>query len=350
MKKIFRYLLLSTLPILAACGEVSTKAPAKALHTTRLKAIPIVSSQPSLSLRWPEFLLADEPNRYLWGEGREVFRVETSSRGLVLSRPVGDDFSRGLGKLIAAARTPDGTLAVLDVSGRVAIQSPTEQTWRFETHLENEAGGLAVTKSLLYLLQQGQSRTSSAVTAYTFSGSEIGRWGEMPADGIIQSNLKGGGIAACPDGSVFYSYINSPQIFHLQNGAEKSVRPLGEESSSFKKIRASAVFEASEEGMRSGSARPLVKLGLSASRVMSLLCSEEGLLFRQVAQPAGKGAYVEVWDPVSGMVKGTVHSVDGVLLDVRGRTLYLGTLEHKEFRLERVQFHLDPFRSEKEIG
>ncbi len=343
------YLLLTALAVLVACtGDESSGSPVRLLHTTRLEALPFVSSQPSFSLRWPAFLLADAADRYLWGEGRQVLEIEAPRTGPVIAKPEESNFTRGLDKLIAAARTSEGTLVVLDVSGRVAVHSPDGQMWKFETQLANEPGNLAITKDRIYLLLQGQSRTGSAVAAYTFSGSEIGQWGEMPADGIIQANLRGGGIAACPDGSIFYSYINSPQILKLQNDEKKSVRFLGKADSSFDVISKSRIFRAAEEGMRSGSPGPLVKLGLGGSRVMALACSKEGLLFRQVAVPAGKGSYVEVWDPVSSALVGTIPKVDGVLMDVSGHTLYLGTSEGNKFVLYRVGFRLEPFRSGKE--
>ena len=84
-----------------------------------------------------------------------------------------------------------------------------------------------------------------------------------------------------------------------------------------------------------------MKLALSASRVMALHCSPEGLLFRQIAQPGSDGSYVEVWDPRSARLAGTIPIGARVLLDVRDHVLYLGSVpaRHK-FMLEPVRYEL----------
>ncbi len=344
-------LLLLAIPVLAACvGETSGSEPDRTLRTSRLEPVSIVT--PSLPLKWPDFLLAEEADRFLWGERQEIFRIQSSEQAPVVAERAGVDFARGLDRLVAAARTQDGTLAVLDTSGQVAAYSPASgQAWKFKTSQPNRPGALAVAGGHVYLLLQAEFETGSAVVAYTLSGKEAGRWGEMPADAIIQANLKGGGIAACPDGSIFYSYINSPRIYRLDKDEEKSVHAVGRASGSFQVVSENQVFKARRESMKTDSVKPLVKLGLGASRVMSLTCSNEGLLYRQVAQPGGAGAHVEVWEPLSGSLLGIVPVGEGVLLDIRDRTLYLGTLKQdKTFALERVQVHVEPARPGEAAG
>lgn len=341
-----KYLLLLGFTVLTACtGGESGSGPPSRLHISRLEALSIVPSLPSRPLRWPQFLLIEEGNSFLWGESG-IFRIESSESGPVLKKPEGADLTRGLDRLIAAAQAPSGTLAVLDVSGRVAVQSPRSgQTWGFDTQLQNHPASLAVTESLVYLLLQGEPEEGSAVVAYSFDGVEAGRWGTMPADGIIQARLSGGGITACPDGSIFYSYINSPQVLRLEDGANKSVRAIGRQRSSFVAVSARKVHQAYSDGMRSSSVAPLVKLGLSASRVMSLLCSNESLLFRQVAKPARGGAQIEVWDPLSEELVGTIPVGGAVLLGARDQILYLGTMsESQNFTLERIQYRIERSR------
>ncbi|NJL27733.1 MAG: hypothetical protein HC897_07475 [Thermoanaerobaculia bacterium] len=150
------------------------------------------------------------------------------------------------------------------------------------------------------------------MVAYSLSGTETGRWGEMPASGFIQESLTGGGIAACPDGMIYYSYINSPEIFRLDPPAGE-ISPLRDSSAPFYKISEDAIMSACEESDRLGDVGPLVKLGLQGSRIMALYCSNENILFRQIAQPHSGGSHVEAWDLGSRQLVATLPSNDGVL-------------------------------------
>lgn len=345
-----KYLHVLALAVLIACARGNSEdKPAGRLRTSRLEPISIVSPLPSFSPRWPGFLLVERGTTVLWGGEQGIFRIEMSSRGPAHIESQGAELTRGMDRLIGAARALDGKVAVLDTSGRVAVYSPAAgQTWRFKTRSQNRPGDLAITEDMVYVLLQGEVEKGSAVVAYTFSGEEVGRWGTMPADAIIQTRLRGGGIAACPDGSVYYSYVNTPQIIQLQHDGNKGVRSIGRSSDSFKVVSASRVRQTYREGLRSHSAAPLVKLGLDVSRVMGLLCSEEGLLLRQVAQPARGGAPVEVWDPLSERLVGTIPVGGAVLLDVRDRILYFGTVEPRKFMLDRIQYRVERSRSGKE--
>jgi hypothetical protein len=73
---------------------------------------------------------------------------------------------------------------------------------------------------------------------------------------------------------------------------------------------------------------------------MALLCSPDGMLFRQVARPARGGSYVELWNPRTEELVGTIPSGGGVLLDVRDHTLYLGSAPDERFILERMQYSI----------
>lgn len=243
--------------------------------------------------------------------------------------------------LIAAARAWDGTLAVLDSSGRVSVLGASSaKVTSFGTHFPNRPGYLALAGGKIYLLLQGDLEQGPAVVAYTLAGQAVGMWGQMPASGVLQANLKGGGLAACPDGSVFYNYINSPQI-HRVLGENGEVKAVGRKSPGFRVLAARQIRRAQNEVRRSRSVAALVKLGLGASRAQSLFCSEEGLLARQVAHPAGGGSDVEIWDPRTESWLGNVSSGDGVLLAVRGRTLFLGAKPAAGgFSLDRVQFEI----------
>lgn len=350
-----KYLLLLGFTALVSCtGGESGGAAAWTLHTSRLEALSIVPALPSLSLRWPQFLLATGADRFLWGE-KGIFRLASTGGGPVLEKP-GADLTRGMDRLIAAAQAPNGTLAVLDMAGRVAVQDRRSgRTWEIEAPLPNQPAGLAVTASRVYILLQGEPEASNAVIAYGFDGVQAGRWGTMPAGGILQASLRGGGIAACPDGSIFYSYIDSPRISGLESPAgsrDGSVREIGEPRSSFVTVPERKVRQARLDGQRSASVAPLVKLGLGASRVMSLLCTGEGLLLRQVAEPAGGGALIEVWDPRSGELAGTIPVRGGeVLLDARDHVLYLGGgSQGQGFLLERMRYRVERSSSPEAAG
>jgi hypothetical protein len=180
----------------------------------------------------------------------------------------------------------------------------------------------------------------AAVAAYDFAGNQIGQWGEMPAGAIIQTNLGGGGIAACPDGGVFYSYINDPRISRLESDGR--IKMIGKPAESFEIIARREVHRAHQESLGTRSVAPLVRAGLGASRVMTLLCDEEGLLLRQIAQPQKRGAHIEVWDPTSEELLGVIPVGRAVLLDVREEVLYLGSqTEDQKLTLERIRYHLD---------
>lgn len=168
----------------------------------------------------------------------------------------------------------------------------------------------------------------------------------MPAAGIIQQSLTGGGIAGCPDGSIYYSYINSPRILRLEGGASGGIRAFGEGGNgSFQVVSDRSIRDAQHESLRTHSVAPLVKLGLGGSRVMGLFCSDGGLLFRQVAEPAGGGSHVEVWNARSEDRVGTVPVGGAVLLAVADQTLYLGQVsEERSFTLERIRYRVEPSR------
>lgn len=253
--------------------------------------------------------------------------------------------------LIAAARSPDGTLAVLDSSGQVAVlEASSAKVTSFGTHFLNRPGYLALAGGKIYLLLQGDLEQGPAVVAYTLAGQAVGTWGQMPAGGVLQANLKGGGIAACPDGSVFYNYINSPRIYRVLEEIGK-VKPVGRKSPGFRVLAARQIRRAQSEVRKSRSVAALVKLGLGTSRAQSLFCSDEGLLARQVAHPAGGGADVEIWDPRTERLLGTVPAGEGVLLAVRGRTLYLGVKPAAGgFSMDRIQLEIPPMNSSRLAG
>lgn len=289
-------------------------------------------------MHWPQFLLVEGPRSFVWGGTREIYRIESSKRGPLLEGPEWPQLTQGLDGLAAASRTPTGMLVVCDTAGAVRGLSPgSTLPWSIETHLRSRPGGVAVTDRSVYLLLQGDPEAEAAVVAYDFSGGEVGRWGKQPLSALIQARMNGGGIAACPDGSVFYSYVNSPEIFRLE-ADRAEVRMMGR-AGAFQRLSDRSIRRARRESERSRSVAPLVKLGLSATRVMSLLCSREGLLFRQVARPAGGGSYIEIWNAPAAELLGTVPAT-GVLLDVRGQTLYLGAAPDGRFHLQRTELRL----------
>lgn len=330
------------LALIACQVRESEELQAGVLSARKLEAFPIVSTQAPAVLRWPQFFLVEGPSSFLWGGGQEILRIQRAEKGDFHVEEVAGELTQGMDRLIAAARSPGGTLAVLDASGEVALLQPEAgQVSKLRIRLPAQQGGLAVTEERVYLLLQGEPEEGSAVVAYTRSGAEAGRWGKQPVDAVIQESLSGGGIAACPDGSVFYTYINSPRILRLEPDHEGAVRALGKKGSAFQVLSGREVAKAHRDSIRTGSVKPLVTLGLSGSRVMKLLCSEDGLLLRQVAQPDGGGAHVEVWEPRSGELLGRIPVDSGVLLGSLGHILYLGTLpEGQRFTLERFQLEM----------
>ena len=324
--------------LVSCAAEESAGKPKQEILATRLLSWTLTSAQLSEAPRWPTFLFVDGNRGLVWGGDQGLLRIPLKPNA-GLPEPFGEEFTSGLDALVAGARAWDGTFAVVDSSGRVAVKRLfAGKSASFETHFLNRPGSLAVTEAKVYLLLQGDLEQGPAVVAYTHSGKEVGRWGEMPASGILQARLKGGGIAACSDGSVFYSYINSPQIIRIARGETSRTTKLGRKSGSFKTLSARAIRRAQREAKQSRSVAPLVKLGLSTSRVQSLFCSQKGLLLRQVAQPKGGGAHIEVWDSRAESLIGAMPTGDAVLLDVRDDTLYLGALrDGHAFSLDRIQ-------------
>lgn len=318
----------------AACERAATEVVASA----GLPLDPYSFSGPSGTSpgEEPSFLLATPDGLLLWGEDRGVRAYRLSPDGLrrVDGVPVPDLAT--FDSLVAAGLGADGTLALLDWAGRVAaIDRRSGRTWRFDTLLRHRVSDLAVADGLLYFLLHGGEEDAPAVVGYRLTGEPAGSWGEMPPDGVIQSALSGGGIAACPDGSVFYSSINSQRIARL--GSEGGVSPLGPAPPAFHRLDAGDIRRARRETERTKTVSAIVRLGLSGSRVMALRCSEEGLLLRQVARPSGAGAYVEVWDPTAGTLAGIVEPIEGLLVGSSGRTLLLATESQEgDFRLGRT--------------
>ena len=322
---------------LAACRRgMPTNTPIGTLRARELAAIAVPAPSPAQSFRWPRFFLAENPTTFLWGEGRLIFRLSISAEGQVSAQQVFSEMTDGLGMLVAAAKTSTGTITALDADGRVGIMEASGKVWRFNTHLKGRIGDIAAWKDRVYLLLQGRGENRSAVIAYDFFGKEINRWSEIPPDGIIQASLKGGGITSCPDGVIFYNYINSPQPMELQAG--ESVKAWGSKFDFFREVTESQVQDAFRASKR-GSVGPLIRLGLSSGRVMAIRCSDEGFLVRQVARPGGEGVEIQILDRRIGDWVGKIAVQDGILLDVKGRTLYLGTSpKGRGFTLKRVVF------------
>lgn len=340
----FRWTNLVLLAVLVACSAEPSRRSVPTLSAIHLESSPLISPEPTLPLRWPRFLLAETEATLLWSLGGDVVRITLSANEPRTVQSVAlVDQARGFDRLIAATKNADGTTAILDSSGRVsAWESGMLRTWSFQISESQNWGGLAVVKGFVYLLAHGKEEGSPAVFAYTLDGTQAGRHGSMPPSALVQGTLTGGGIVACPDGTIYFSYINSPHIFQLVDHGGGEVLPLGQPRDTFVLIPAEAIRNSVKESRNSGSVEPLVKLGLSGSRVMALRCASDGLLFRQVAEPAPLGTVIEVWDPQSERLLGTLPSGDGVLFDVRQRVLYLGRLENGgPFVLERYRYQAE---------
>lgn len=337
-------LLVACLVLLASCSRMDTaSAPSISLHTTRLGSFPLESPRPWPTLRWPAAFLVQRQDRFLWAEGNVIFSIGGTAADLTIAALEEPRLTAGLDRIVAAAQAVDGALAVVDSSGRVVgARAGSEETWGFETPFRNPGLRVALADRLVYFLLTSDSPGGAAVSAYSVEGIEVGRWGTIPAAGIIQQSLNGGGIAACGDGSVYYSYINSPWILRLEPESKGEARALGKASAvPFERIPARTIRKAHLESRRSHTIAPLVELGLSGSRILALFCTEEDLLVRQVAHPGGGGSAVEFWDPRSGQRAGSVDAEAGLLLAVRHQTLYLGVVpENGPFTLERIHYRV----------
>lgn len=330
---------LATALIGACTTEIPDPSRVPLLDTTRME--PLVLSSPGL--RWPDFFLAESQSKYLWGEQGQIYRVEVSGSETSVSLAEERVLALGLDRQIGATRAWNETLAILDSSGQISLRDGrSRRIHSFPTHLANRAGSLAVAGDRAHVLQHGDIESITAVVTYTFEGEEVARWGEMTPDGVLQSRLKGGGIAACPDGSVYYSYINSPRILRLSENRSQRVAALGTVNRDFRVLLPRQIRAAYREALRTRSVTALVELGLSGSRVMSLFCSTEGLLVRQVAPPDRSGSQIEIWDPASEQLIGHISAGGSTLLAVGDRTVFLGSLtEQREFRLERIRFRAE---------
>lgn len=289
--------------------------------------------------QWPQFLLP-RGGGLLWPERSGLLRVEEGDAGLLLVEgPVLTETTLGLDRLLAGARGARGEIALLDSSGRVSVREENGRLSGFATPLGRRAASIAVADRSIYILSHGEDEGGPAVVRFSFDGIEEGRWGEMPADGLIQSVLRGGGVTACPDGSVFYSYLNSRRISRLAESGR--VEPIGDPGSSFIELRRSDIRRAFHQAEQDGSTKPLVQLGLDGSRVMALLCSSDNHLFRQVTGPEAGSTRIEVWHPASGELIATIPREEGVLLAVEKGILYLGVVEEKRFQLRKLRYGFD---------
>lgn len=327
------------LSILSACTPQNHRvtAPTSRMTATKLDSVSVHLPRSS-GLYWPTFLSATDGG-YYWGEGNQVYRVDPAAPRVEPNRSFWPSVE-GHDRLVASATSSNGTLALLDSSGRVSIHDPKSQrTWTLSLDIESHAANLTLAQGIVYvLLQDEEAQRASAVIAYDLDGQLLGEWGSMPLDALIQTSLRGGGITSCPDGSVFYSYINSPRILRLAEDDSSDVHPIGVQSPSFRELLPRDIVEAYRQSNREESVGPVVKLGLSGSRVMSLFCSSSGLLLRQIAQPGGDGSHVEVWDPKTETLLGTVPTTSEMLLGIDGEAMILATrAQEKEVLLERFR-------------
>lgn len=318
---------------LAGCSkEASSGETAALLSVSRQEVLTLVGGSAS---RWPQGLLS-HGGRLLWVYGREISQIDEAGGGLVVGMPVHPKMTLGLDRIVSAASGPRGELVLLDSGGRVSIRSAEGDLSGFDTGLGNGIGAVAISKESLFFLLQGDIEGGAAVVELTDHGEEKGRWGEMPADGLVQSVLRGGGLTVCPNGEVFYSYINSPRVLRLK--PERGVEPIGHPPPDFVEMRPRDVRSAVYEGERERSTRPLVQLGLKATRVTALMCSPEDHLIRQTTNPDEGGMLIEVSDPVSGEVLGSFAHRDGMLLAVDPGLLLLGAIVNERFELRRLPY------------
>lgn len=337
-KKSLGGILLSGLSLLLplAC-TAGGQAVASAVESNGYEATVLASPGQGFALRWPEALVLLDSRRLLWSERGDVFVLDHSRGWGATAGGKLETLADGTG-MVAAAQGFDGTLAALNRSGRVAWQrAASNRASNFQVAAEIQSKAMAIAGDAVYLLLDGQPPGRGAVAAFSLSGKAVGDWGTTPTDAIVQASLRGGGIAACPGGAVFFSTINSSQIIEIDPSSGK-LRKLGAVRPGFQTMPAAAIRRAAREAGNRRSVAPLVKLGLASSRVLALACSRQGVLIRQVSQP-GAGGEVEFWSSVSGELLGTLAAETSVLLGERDRTLYFGKLDdHGNFVLERIGY------------
>lgn len=317
--------------------------------------VPVLSTQPlsgasfedssGLRFRWPQVFIAESPTSVLWGEGRVLHRMQIAGERLVVLPPVAieSDLSMRPDRLVAGSLSSDGVLGVLDSKGRVMLlDSTTGEASGFDIPVMGSPGFLAVGSERIYVLRDEAVRVGGAVVAYNFKGQEVAHWGEVPSESAIHKALRGGGLALCPGGTVYFSYLNSPRIMEERGG---EAVPVGIRRADFQVLPGRIVRSALRESRRSRSVRPLAEAAFAGSRVMSLYCSSDGYLFRQVAEPSGGGAKVEIWSPERDELVGVVPLHEGVLLSVHGNheatTLFVGVQDPESgFTLERKRVAL----------
>lgn len=324
-----------------ACTYPQREKTRHSIRATTFKAIELKSAASGRSLRWPDRVVVVGPQTLLWLEGGQpyLFRHSDATAADIRSTDIGHLLDGR--PAVAATRGFDGTIVVMDGSGRIAGHNPTSRhSWSFNAKLMAPSKAIATTGRLVYLLLEGSDPDAEAVVALSVTGSHVGDWGTAPPDALIQESLRGGGIAACPDGSVFFSYVNSPQIFRISSAATHDVNPVGRPPDEFRVLSEGEIRKASREAADLHSVAPLVRLGLSSSRVMGLLCSRDGILIRQVSEP-GAGSHVEFWRASSGKFLGVLDVGKSVLLGDWASTLYLGRdNDDGNFVLERVAYEV----------
>lgn len=162
-----RHLLVASLLLLQSCARTTSDSDTVlSLSTGALEPIPIETSLPWPTLRWPASFLVERTDRFLWAEGSELFQIELSASGVDVAPWSERNLASGLDRIVGAAQSADGTIAVLDVSGRVAISNPrSEERWGLETPLRNRAAKLAVMDGRVFFLLTDDSEGGSAVVA-----------------------------------------------------------------------------------------------------------------------------------------------------------------------------------------
>lgn len=329
--------LLMALYVPLAFGSCSNQVPSREPPVVAVSLVEVLTAvaNDSSTLRWPQFLLPFGEG-FLWAERHDFLQVEEVDERLIAKGPALVEMTLGLDRLIAGTRGPVGEIALLDSSGRVAIRESGGRLTGFTSSFGRRAASIAVADGSVSLLLQGESEGGPAIVGFSFEGNEQGRWGQMPADGLLQGILRGGGLTSCSDGSVYYSYINSARISRIME--DDHVQPIGDPPSAFVEIEPRDIRRAFHDGERERSTKPLVGLGLGASRVMALLCSPENLLFRQVTGPGEGSMRIEVWDPASAELVGVLPFEEGVLLAIEEGMLYMGVLDENEFEIRKYLY------------
>ena len=232
-------------------------------------------------------------------------------------------------------------LALLETSGRVQIHVNGQLATHFDVGERLEGAKVAIGEDRVFVLRAPAEAVGLAVSSWRLDGTPAAAWGDLPDTVMFQNVMGGGGIAYCGH-KIYFSHSHSSVLSSIDLKSGDLVEHQPQQEIAFRTITKSEVreVEARMEALRRVS--PLTTLGLAASRVVSVACSDDALL-RQISpgKESRDGPYIEVWNARDGQLRTLVGSDGGTLLGSHQGSVILGFSKDARREMELSWLRID---------